>query len=233
MKKISLIGPALLMAIGLALSGYFIANGINNFKQFDRYVVVKGLAERTVEANQAIWELKFNYTSNDLTGLYQGVSQAQQQIKAFLMKEGFAANNLRMEPVTVVDNDSLNYRVNQNTKRYSATSGISLVTPKVALVGDAIQKSNAIVQSGVILQESTVKYLFTKLNDIKPEMLNQATANAKEAATTFARNAKNKLKGIRHASQGLFSISNADGTYGQGDPDKKVRVVTTVQYFLK
>jgi len=224
---------AALIAIGLTLAGLTIGWGISNVKSTDRFAIVKGLAERTVNANQAIWKISFSYSSDTLDDLYSGVAKAQDTVVKFLSNKGFPKENIQLEPVSITDNDSNSYSQNSKAKRFKASVSVVLTTGKVQDVVQSAQKTSDLVQSGVVINNSNVRYLYTNLNAIKPKMLDQATFNAEKAAETFAKNSHSHLNGIRRATQGLFSIKNADGSYGDSDPVKKIRVVSTIEYFLK
>ncbi len=227
------IRPALLLAVGIATAGLAIGISIADARTANRSVTVKGLAERKVNANEAIWQIDFNYSSDTLPDLYNGIAAAQKTVVNFLTNQNFSANNIQVQPVTVVDNESNSYAQNSKAKRYMAKGSVVMMTNKVLAVTTAIQKTGVLVQSGVVITRSSVRYLFTHLNQIKPTMLNNATINAQKAAETFAKNSNTQLGGIRQASQGLFTITDADGTYANNDPIKKVRVVTTVKYALQ
>ncbi len=224
---------AILLSIGIALGGYFVSYGIMESRKPVRTVQVKGLAERIVKSDQAIWTLNFKLVNNQLPELYQNLSQTQKKIQAFLVQEGFKAQEMNMNPVTVTDNQSVNYNQNQNLPRYSADAGLTVSTTEVDKVTRSMQKTGALVEQGIVLTTSSVLYRFNALNDIKPEMLTDATDNANEAAQSFATNSKSQLGDIRRATQGLFTISDANSNYDSGnDVMKKVRVVTTVEYNL-
>lgn len=225
--------PALLLACGIAFAGFFIGNALADLKTADRHVSVKGLAERVVKSDKAIWLLQFNYSSDDLKDLYKGIALSQQTIKGFLLKKGFVATEIEMQPVAVVDNQSNSYSSNEKAKRFIATAGITLTSSKVDAVREAVQATGELVQEGVVLNLSSVQYLFTQLNAIKPAMLNEATTNATLAAESFAKNAHSRLGAIRSASQGLFIIEDASGGNAGTAVMKQVRIVTTMDYFLK
>lgn len=227
---------AFILALGIAIAGIAISYGIYTFKSFDHYVSVKGLAEKNVKADQAIWRMQVNAADDDLNNVYQGINGAQNKMKAFLLKEGFNAADIQLDAIEVTDNRGVNYQTSSNSKRYTAQASVTLNTPQVDKVVSEQQQISSLVQEGVVLNNSRVTYLFTKLNDIKPQMLDDATANAKLAAESFAHNSHSQLGGIRSASQGLFTISDANGSpsyEGNSSVNKIVRVVTSVDYFLK
>jgi hypothetical protein len=226
---------AFLLAIGVALSGFFISNGFVLGKKADRTVTVKGLAEQVVKADEGIWRIYFAYASDDLAELYRGVADAQQNITQFLQDQGFGVDEVSIQPISITDKESGYYGSNDNAKRFVAEGGMTLRTAKVDQVNRAVQQTGQLVQQGVLIRRSEVVFNFTSLNDIKPAMLDDATVNAQAAAATFAENSQSQLGKIRNASQGLFTIDDATtggGAYG-ADIMKKVRVVTTVQYYLR
>lgn len=231
-RYVKLLISALILSIGMGVSGYFIQQGFVKMKAMDRYVTVKGLAEREVKSDKVIWRLMFNFASDDLVSTYQGMADAQKKIQQFLTAQGFKPEELEVQLTSVADNEGMSYSSSTKVKRYNASSSVTLVTSNVDQVQKALQQASALLQSGIVLSGSEVHYLFTQLNNIKPDMLTQATNNAKEAADTFAKNSRSRLGSIRQASQGLFTVQNADDSYGDNDINKKIRVVTTVSYFL-
>lgn len=225
---------ALILGIGFAGSGFFIAEGLTESRQYARFVEVKGLAERIVKADEAIWTLNIKLVSNDLPTLYKAIDDAQNRTRQFLIHQGFKNEEISTNPVSVTDNQSLNYNQNQELPRYSADTGLTVGTQKVDLVLAATQKTGDLVQQGVVVTTSNAIYRFNELNNIKPGMLDSATQSAHDAAQSFARNANATLGYIRRATQGLFTISDANSSYDSGTSImKKIRVVTTVEYQLK
>lgn len=225
---------ALVLGFGFALSGYFIADGFVEARQYSRFVEVKGLAERTVKADQAIWSINIKLVNSDLAALYQSIAQAQNKMQQFLNKQGFSAVNINTNPVSVTDNQSVSYNNNSNMPRYTADTGLTLSTTDVDQVALALQKTGELVEQGLVVTSSNVQYRFNGLNTIKPKMLNEATQSARHAAQSFANNAKANLGYIRHASQGQFTISDANSNYDTGSAImKKVRIVTSIEYQLR
>jgi hypothetical protein len=220
---------ALILALGVALGGYFVGHGLTSREAFNRFISVKGLAEKTVKADQATWQMTVGYSANNLPSLYAGISAAQNAAKAFWIKEGFDASEIDLQSASINDNQV--YNSNNGGPHYTASAVLILITPKVDQVKTASQALNLLVKENVVLSNSQINYSFTHLNDIKPAMLDAATTNAHAAADAFAKNANDELKGIRTASQGQFTISN-DNDSGISSVMKQVRVVTSVDYFL-
>ncbi|QDP71670.1 SIMPL domain-containing protein [Legionella israelensis] len=230
-----MIVASLLLALGFAASGFFISSGLVESRKELRYVSVKGLAERVVKADQALWTINFKLVNNELPALYQAIEDAQAKVKQFLLKQGFKENEISNNPISVNDNQSNSYNPqNQNLPRYTADAGITVSTKRVDMIQTTEEKTGDLVAQGVVVTSSNAIYRFNGLNDIKPAMLDEATASAHTAAQSFAHHAKAKLGYIRKALQGLFTISDANSTYDSGNAImKKVRVVTTVEYQLQ
>jgi hypothetical protein len=233
-KIVRHIFPALLLAVGIALGGYFVGHALSMRQLFYRYVSVKGLAEKIVKADEADWQISFSYANDSLANVYKKIAQAQTTLKDFLHKKGFADNEIEVKPVSITDNQSTGYTQNTKAKRYNGNESIIVQSNNVDLVKTTIQNIGDLVKRGVIINNTSVQYHFTKLNAIKPDMLTQATNNAEQAAKIFAKISRSKLGGIKRASQGLFTIQSARGnSYDTSSIMKKVRVVTTVEYFLR
>lgn len=229
-EKYMLVIAAAVLAVGVALCGYFIEQGFVSRDMFNRYVSVKGLAEQTVKSDQAVWQITVGYSANDLNTLYDGIAKAQNAAKNFWINQGFLASAIDLQSATINDNQI--YGSNTNGPHYTASANLILITSDVDRVKAASQQLNLLVKQNVVLTTSQITYNFTGLNQIKPQMLDEATTNAEVAAEAFAKNAHSELGGIRGASQGQFTISD-DNNSGISSVMKKVRVVTSVDYFLQ
>ena len=224
---------AFVLGTGFALSGYFIAHGLTESRQYTHFVQVKGLAEHVVKSDEAIWTLNIKLVNGELPALYQAIDEAQSKTRQFLINQGFKAAEISMNPVAVTDNQSVSYNQNQDMPRYSADTGLTVSTRNVDQVEAATQKTGDLVQQGIVVTASNALYRYNDLNSIKPKMLEEATQSAHEAAQSFAKDAHATLGEIRRAMQGLFTISDANSSYDSGNAImKKVRVVTTVEYQL-
>lgn len=224
-----LISASAILGLSIALSGYFVKQGMSNYTDFNRYVSVKGLAEKTIKADQAVWQLNISFTADNPVAVYQGIEASQNAIQFFLTEQGFAIANISRQPISINDNSAFN----QNTAaRYTGYTSMVINSRDVDRVNTSSQQMNTLAAKNISLSSSTITYSFTQLNDIKPIMLDAATSNAENAAQAFAKNSHSQLAGIRNASQGQFTISD-DNNSGISSIMKNVRVVTSVEYFLK
>jgi len=221
------------IALGLAIIGFSIALSIKYFRDFGRYVEVKGSAEQVVKANQGSWQIGFTASGNDLKSIYTSINSQQQIVISFLEKQGFSGSSITKQPVSIYDNHSSGYS-NNNAAHYTANAGISITSSDVDKLASSVQLTNQLVESGVIINNNGVNYQYTDLNKIKASILDQALSNAKVSAEQFAKNSKSELGKIRSASQGVVTITSTDPSLSDSATiDKKVRVVTTVKFFLK
>lgn len=223
----------LALVIAALVLGAALNAAVDRFREADRYVSVKGLAEREVPADVAIWPVAFAATGDTPSQVQAGLAEAETQVRAFLEAEGFRADEVGKSPPRLIDNANQGYgRDAAPAERFRAELTLTLRSGRVDAVRDAAQRADELVRAGVVLAAQwgdPVQYLFTGLNDIKPEMIAEATRNARDAARQFAADSGSAVSGIRRASQGYFSISDRD----QYTPEiKTVRVVNTVDYFL-
>ena len=226
----SLIAAALI-AIGLIGAGWFAAQGMARLKTQDRYVVVKGSAERIVDADLLVWPLPHTVGGNDLAEVQRRLDANTAAIRKFFMDAGFDPGEIVVSPPRLEDRWAYAYGDNRPPERFRYSNTVSLRSTKVDKALAALRNSGQLVGQGVMIdQGSQPDFDYTKLNDIKPALIAEATANARESAVQFAKDSDSKLGGIRNANQGVVTISDRD----QSSPQvKKVRVVTTVEYFLR
>ena len=252
-NRSSLTGNALLalgIFLGLVLGGWLLGSQIKDVRLADRYVTVRGLAERTVKADLAIWPLSFREAGNDLQATYAKSEQDNQAVLLFLSQQGIPQSDITLGQPGVTDTQANDYGGTRAPNRYIVQQSITVRSQDVNKVAAAVQKTSSLIAHGVVLGggpqfggQNSVSYVFTGLNSIKPEMITEATRNARTAAERFAADSGSKVGTIRQASQGLFSISSADaagegmvsGMGGQSGASilQKVRVVTTIQYYLQ
>jgi len=222
-----------LLCIGLAVCGYFISAAVTRIKAADRTVTVKGLSEREVPANIAIWPIKFSVADNDLNTLFSKIQKNNSLIIRFLRTHGFKDPEISISAPAITDRQAQGYDPNKIKFRYSGISIITVYTRNVDSVRDTMKKLVELGKAGIAISgqdyNSKTEFLFTGLNRIKPEMIEEATKNAREVAERFAKDSKSSLGRIRHARQGQFSIRNRDSNTPY---IKKVRVVSTVEYYL-
>ena len=225
---------AALVAVGLLLLGVEIREGINDFSDRDRVVTVKGLAEREAPADKVVWPLSYKDIGDDPVALYANMNRKSEAIVKFLKDKGITDEEISIAPPEVIDMQAERYGNNNTPYRYNATSVITVTSKQVDKVRALMSEQAELLKQGIAIvggdYRFNVSYEFTGLNEVKPEMIEEATRNARAAAEKFAKDSDSSLGKIRNASQGQFSITNRD----ENTPYiKTVRVVTTINYYLK
>ncbi|HEX5953732.1 MAG TPA: SIMPL domain-containing protein [Rhodanobacteraceae bacterium] len=231
---------AVLLAIGVALGGWFIGNGFAH-RHPSRSVTVKGLAERNVKADIALWQIQFAETGNDLAGVQATIQKDDAAITAFLRQHKLGTDAIAFHSVQVNDRAARNYGNDQYKTRFVVTGTLMVRTRDVDAVAAAAQDTGALIAQGVVLGNPDggfnegPNYLFDGINALKPSMIAEATKNARASAEQFARDSGSRLGGIVRANQGVFEILPRDkAPMLQQDRqiDKTVRVVATLDYAL-
>ena len=220
-----------LLAIGLMGAAWLGGQALLEFRQLERSVTVKGLAEREVPADRAIWPIRFSEVSNDLPELYGRMEGNIGKVTAFLREQGFGEDEISPSAPSVTDRQAQDWGdPNARSFRYSASAVITVYSSQVDRVREAQRDLMTLGRQGIALStegyQAQTQYLFTDLNALKPEMVEEATRNAREVAEKFARDSNSQLGKIRTANQGQFSINDRDSNTPH---IKKVRVVSTVQ----
>jgi len=225
--------PYLIVAVGIAAGGYLAGDGYYRARSLDRTVVVKGLSEREAPANIAIWPIRFTEAANDLDSLYAKLESDAGSVLAFLANHQFPLSEITVNPPAIVDKLAQAYGNTEARFRFSAIQSVNVYTTDVERVRGALQDLNELGRSGVVISgddyQSRTQFLFTGLNDLKPAMIEEATRKAREVAQKFAEDSGSILGRIKTARQGQFSIVDRDSNTPH---IKKVRVVSTIEYYL-
>lgn len=237
--------PAAVLALGLILGGWILGSQIKAIRLGDRYVTVKGLVERKVKSDLAIWPLTYKEAGDELTSVYAKTEADKKTVLQFLDEQSIQASEIELGIIRVVDTQANEYGgATRAPHRYIVEQQITVRTPRVDQVAAAAQKTMQLLQKGIVLGGNPgqgLTYKFTALNSIKPDMITEATRNARAAAARFAADSGSKVGSIRTANQGVFSILPADQAGESGESAfgvdsslmKTVRVVTSVEYYLE
>ena len=226
----------LIIFSSIVIAGYLIGNMHKTGKKYDRYVQVKGLSEREVNADMAVWPINIALAGNDLNSLKKELEQQNREVAKFFTDQGFDDSELTVGIVNIIDTraDLYNSGSQYREFRYLAKSEFTVRTNDIKKLKKALAASLELMSKGIVFGSKNtwqpVEYIFSKLNDIKPSMIEEATRNAREVAEKFARDSDSEVGEIRIARQGLFTISDRD----QNTPEIKiVRVVSTIDFQLK
>ena len=220
--------------LGLSALGYFISGAVISYKEYDRSVTVKGLSERELPADIVIWPIVFTEAGNDLSALYASIDGNTKKIKDFLVSKGIDAAEVNASTPSITDKFAQQYTDTTKAEfRYTAIETVTVYSTKVDLVRQVMTQLAELGKQGIVFTSADYQnqneYIFSGLNKIKPEMIQEATTKAREVALKFAQDSNSKLGKIKQASQGQFEITPRD----KNNPHiKKIRVVSTVRVLL-
>lgn len=235
---------AFILSLGILGAGYSVAKGAYLIRLMNRTVIVKGLAEQDVQSDLGLWEINYREIGNDLLQLDQRLQHDQETVVNFLKQQGFTLEEVSTTQIKVEDRlaNVYNQSSTQTTApRYVVTGGVRIRSEKVALIQKALQIADQLLQQGIPLAfdvsglSPNPSFIFTQLDAIRPQMLAQATKSAHTVASQFAQDSGSELNGIQRATQGMFEVRDRDiSSYGSsGAINKKVRLVTTIEYRLR
>jgi hypothetical protein len=232
----------LILATGMTLGGFLIGFGFAASRSADRFVTVKGISEREVQADLAIWPLRIVAAHDDLASANAQLQSSLGKIRAFLSANQIDPTQAQLQDFSVTDAQTNQYSGGSSGgARFVIRQTVVVRSTKPQLISAASQKVAELVSNGVVLSSGGEygnggpTFVFTGLNKLKPPMIAEATARARESAEQFARDSKSKIRGIRRASQGIFEIlprDQAEGITEASQIIKTVRVVSTIDYAI-
>lgn len=228
------LAPAGILAVGMVLGGYLLGDGLTRAREADRSVTVRGLAERDVTADLATWTVAYSATAEDLATAQASIDRDSGAIRAFFTELGFPADAIQPTGVNVSQMTD-----NNGVAKFTVRQRMTLRSTDIKRAQAAVKRQFELVRRGVVLEEgSGMAYTFTRLNGIKPPMVAEATRDARASAEQFAKDSGTSVGTIKRATQGYFEVGARDGdsggAWGVSDtPYKKVRVVTTVDFYLR
>ncbi len=237
MQENSKVGAFILgvfILLGLSSLGYLIGTSAIKFKEYERTVTVKGLSEREYPANIVIWPIQFTTIGNNLEEIYSAVDGNAAEIKRFLIDKGINEKEISFGTPSITDKLAQQYGSQERPEfRYLASQTVTVYSQNIDTARTAMNSLSQLGKKGIMFSggdyQTVTEYLFTKLNDIKPAMIEEATTKARDVAHKFASDSNSTLGKIKQASQGQFSIEDRD----KNNPHiKKIRVVSTVEYYL-
>ena len=220
--------------LGLSALGYLVGNAAIQYKQYERSVTVKGLSEHEYDADIVIWPIQFTAAGNDIESLYGSIDASTNRIKDFLVENGIGPEEVSLAAPAITDKLAQQYGSNDRPEfRYTALQTVTVYSKNIGAVRSVMSSLSQLGKKGIVFTvdnyQAQTEYIFSRLNEVKPEMIEEATRNARDVAERFASDSQSSLGKIKRASQGQFSINDRD----KNNPHiKTVRVVSTVEYYL-
>ena len=228
------IRESVILALGITIGAFLLQMGIEHYIARERIVTVKGLATKEVKANKVTWPISYQLMSNSVQDLYTNIESMNKTISEFLTSNQISNEEITITAPKIEDTQANYYGNNLPMYRYKASAVITVSSERVDLVRTVLAKQTELLKKGIPINsgnsyENRIEYEYTKLNEVKPTMIEEATKNARQSAEQFANDSQSKLGKIRTANQGQFSIYDRD-TYTPYI--KTIRVVSTIEYYL-
>jgi len=233
-NKSSSIILGLCLLLGLSSLGFLLGDAAIRYKEYERAVTVKGLSEREYKADIVIWPIQFSAASNNLEAIYKSIDGSSEKIKTFLETAGIDPSEISYSSPAINDKSAQRYGNQPAAQfRFTASQTVTVYSKNIETVRQVMSRMSELGKQGIVITgndyQTQTEYIFTRLNEVKPDMIEEATRKAREVAEKFASDSKSTLGKIKSASQGQFSINARD----KNNPHiKKVRVVSTVAYYL-
>jgi hypothetical protein len=224
----------LFIMIGLIVLGFMMPKAVEKNRSYDRTVNVKGLCEKEVKADKVIWPIAYKVMSDDIQSIYSQTERGNEIIVEYLKSGGINVEEMTVSVPQISDNLANEYGSSSRAYRYIAKNVVTVYTDKVDEVLALMSRQSELLKKGIVTQgeswENPVEFKYEGLNEIKPEMIEEATKNARQAAQKFAKDSDSVLGKIKTANQGTFTIEDRDSNTPY---IKKIRVVTSVTYYLE
>jgi hypothetical protein len=224
----------LFIMIGLIVLGFMMPKAVEKNRSYDRTVNVKGLCEKEVKADKVIWPIAYKVMSDDIQSIYSQTERGNEIIVEYLKSGGINVEEMTVSVPQISDNLANEYGSSSRAYRYIAKNVVTVYTDKVDQVLALMSRQSELLKKGIVTQgeswENPVEFKYEGLNEIKPEMIEEATKNARQAAQKFAKDSDSVLGKIKTANQGTFTIEDRDSNTPY---IKKIRVVTSVTYYLE
>ena len=226
-KKNYILGVSIVLAAFVL--GLMLVWTVRTLKSFDDTVTVRGLCEREVPADRVVLRISYTDQDNSLVDLRQRVTNNDNTIIKILKDAGIKDDEIKFTTANFNDRYS-SYYSSSILFRYSASQTINVFTSNMELAAKLQNTIDGDLLKKDIISSTYANFEYNGLNEIKPSMIAESLEKARESAEEFAKNSHSRIGKMRTASQGYFEIDDLDENTPQ---IKKIRVVTTVEYYLK
>ncbi len=234
--------PALVAGLALVLGLGWIAGSVKDLRGARRTVTVKGFAQKRITSDYAIWNANVVVRSPTMEDAYQRIERDVAKVRAYLAKEGVPDTDVSATAVRIMARykQTMSGMATNEIELFELNQNVSVKSADVALVEKASNGVTFLIKDGVELQSWDPAFHYTKLDDMKIEMLGGAAADAKQRAQEIASKSGAEIGGLASASQGVFQITpvysseiSGEGWLDTSSIEKTIRAVVTVSYEIK
>jgi Uncharacterized protein conserved in bacteria len=225
---------AAILALGLIISTLVITNGLVKIKTAENTITVTGSAKKQIKSDFVVWNGSFSARSPELTAAYRQLKESQDKVRSCLMNKGIAEKDLIFSSISTVINYVMtpNGQPTNQIESYQLSQQVEIRSQDVDGITALSREVTELINQGVEFQSNPPQYFYTKLADLKVEMLSLATKDAFTRAKQIAGNAGSSIGALRSAQMGVFQItplySNEVSDYGINDTSSLEKEITAV-----
>jgi hypothetical protein len=203
-------GQVVLISASLVVAALVFGIFFYNARSSDDTINVVGMATKQFDSDIVKWRITIgrNTGLNDLSKGYLLVQNDLQFLKKLFAEKGFQEKELTIQPI----NTFPNYSREGEISGYNLQQGVFVITSNISAVEDLALNPAALIDKGIILQNSNLEYFYSKLSDIKMELLAEATKDARKRAEEIARNSSAHLGSVTSLRVGVFQITEPFST---------------------
>lgn len=230
------------LCVGIIIGTFIISKTVEQVKFQNQRITVKGYAERTITSDIASWRGQITARSTELVTAYDNLQADLNKVLSYLEQKGISRDDVDIASVIT----SIQYKRTANGMTTNIVEGYNLVQPvsitssNIEQIAEIANEITVLIQQGVEFDSFPPQYFYTKLDDMKIELLGEATKNAYMRAEQLAENSGSKVGSLKYASQGVFQITpvystqvSDYGTYDTSTIEKNVKAVVTIEYSIR
>lgn len=231
------------IAIATIASSIIFSKGFLKIIQFNRQVItVTGSAQKQIKSDYIIWSGSFSRREADMATAYKKLAEGLDKVKKYLLTKGVNEKEIIISQVSTIKIYKKNEKGNDTNdiQWYVLSQNVEIRSKEVDKITEISRESTELINQGVEFESGAPSYFYTKIDELKLEMLAKASENAKQRAENMVRAAGNRVGFMRSAKMGVFQITPVTSTdvsdWGENDTsslDKKVMAVVTASFAIE
>ena len=242
LKNSQIIVLGVCMALATVAASAILSQALVKIKKFSTEVInVTGSAERKIKSDYMVWKAEFSRRELQMTSAYQKLQEDLKTVKSYLASKGIDEKDMIVSSVETVILYKKNEKGNDTNQieAYRLSQTVEIRSSDVDNVTEISRQSTELINKGIEFISNAPEYLYTKLPELKLEMLSEATQNAKKRAGQMAAATGNKIGFMRSAKMGVFQVTPIRSVdvsdWGENDTtslEKKVMAVVKVDFSI-
>lgn len=202
------------LALGLVLSSLIFGWFFEKSKKGDEVITVTGSARKRIKSDLVVWSAAVTYEAPKLADAYRSLSENVPRVKQYLISKGIPENEITISSITTTPlrKTGENGQESSEITGYSLRQLLEVRSTDIDKVAQVAREATELINQGILIESNAPQYLYTKLGDLKIEMLGEAAKDAKTRAERIASSTGNSIGTVRSAKMGVIQITAADST---------------------